>query len=203
MSLATYSELKTSVANWLARTDLDTLIPDFISMGEERIYRDLRIRCMESALNSAISSGVIAIPSGYKAMKFAYIDGSPTQRLSRKDPEWIYQNYPNRASDSKPNFFAREGDNFIFGPYPDSGYTVKGVYYKNLDALSTSNETNWFTTNAPSLLLYAALCGAEPFLQNDPRLALWDSLYERAKDKIQKEDNSEELSGSILMTSRG
>ena len=34
MSISTYSELKTAVANFLARTDLTDQIPDFIQLAE-------------------------------------------------------------------------------------------------------------------------------------------------------------------------
>ena len=34
MGLANFSELKTSIANFLARDDLTTQIPDFISLGK-------------------------------------------------------------------------------------------------------------------------------------------------------------------------
>jgi hypothetical protein len=203
MALSTYSDIKTSVENWLKRSDLDAYIPDLITLGEMRIYRDLRIRAMEAALNTAISSGVLAVPSGYVAMKHAYVDASPVQWLERKTAEWIYQNYPTRSSDASPKYFAREAENFIFGPYPDSGYTIKGVYYKQLDALSDSNTTNWFTTNAPDLLLWAALCEAEPFMKNDARVALWESKYEAVKSRVQSADDREEFSGSILSVSAG
>jgi hypothetical protein len=131
-------------------------------------------------------------------MKYAYIDGTPMGKLQRKDAEWIYHHYPTRSADGKPKFIAREADNFIFGPYPDSAYTVKGVYYKKLDALSASNTTNWFITNAPDLLLFAALCEAEPFLVNDPRVALWEQKYEQIRSRVQREDDQEEFSGSPL-----
>lgn len=198
MALSTYSDIKTSVESWLKRSDLDAYIPDLITLGEMRIYRDLRIRAMETALNTAISSGVLAVPSGYVAMKHAYVDASPVQWLQRKTAEWIYQNYPTRSADASPKYFAREAENFIFGPYPDSGYTIKGVYYKQLDALSDSNTTNWFTTNAPDLLLWAALCEAEPFMKNDARITVWEAKYETTKNRIQKADDNEEFSGSIL-----
>jgi hypothetical protein len=201
MALSTYSDIKTSVENWLKRSDLDAYIPDLITLGEMRIYRDLRIRAMEASLSSAISAGVLAVPSGYVAMKHAYVDASPVQWLQRKTAEWIYQNYPTRSSDASPKYFAREAENFIFGPYPDSGYTIKGVYYKQLDALSDSNTTNWFTTNAPDLLLWAALCEAEPFMKNDARIAVWESKYDTTKNRIQKADDNEEFSGSILSVS--
>jgi hypothetical protein len=158
MSITTYAELKTAVANWLARTNLTAYIPDFIMLGERRIYRELRIRAMEASLSSAIASGTISVPSGYVEMKFAYIDGTPVQALTKKEGAFIYEFYPTRSADGKPQFFAREVDNFIFGPYPDSNYTVKGVYYKRLDALSDSNTTNWFITNAPDLLVLFVNC---------------------------------------------
>jgi hypothetical protein len=41
MSITTYAELKTAVANWLARADLTDRIPEFILMAEDRIAREL------------------------------------------------------------------------------------------------------------------------------------------------------------------
>lgn len=203
MTIESFSTLKTHIGDLLTRPELASVIDTFISLGEARIYRDLRIRAMETALSETIASGVIAVPSGYKSLKYAYVETSPVQKLTRKDAEWVYQNYPSRSSGGVPQFIAREAGNFIFGPYPDSTYTVKGVYYARLTALSTDNETNWFTESAPDLLMYAALCEAEPYLMNDSRIQLWNSLYDRTKARVQAEDNSEELSGSVLMTSRG
>lgn len=201
MSITNYSELQTAVANWLHRADLTSYIPDLITLGEWKINRDLRLRNMETSLNSTIASGVIAIPSDYVDMKYCYVDGTPTQPLQRKSAEWILSKYPLRGADGKPAFFATDASNFIFGPYPDSNYTIKGTYYKRLTALSGSNTTNWFTTNAPDLLLYAALCEAEPFLKNDERILTWAALYEKARKQIQDEDDREQHSGSPLRVS--
>jgi hypothetical protein len=201
MSITTYSELKTAIANWLNRSNLTTYIPDFIALAEKRIYRELRVRAMEAALNSTISSGVIAVPTGYVELKYAYVDGTPVQFLQRKTPGWIVEYYATRAADSQPKYIARDVDSFIFGPYADSSYTIKGTYYKRLDALSDSNTTNWFVTNAPDLLLFGALCKAEPFIKNDPRLALWESEYQNVKNQIMREEKDEQYSGSPLSIS--
>lgn len=198
MSIASYSELKTAIGTWLHRSDLSTIAADLVTLAENRIYRDLRIRAMETALNSTISSGVVAVPAGYVELKHAYIDGTPVTRLTRKTAEWVYSKYSTRSADAKPLFIAREAENFIFGPYPDSGYTVKGIYYKRLTALSDSNTTNWFTANASDLLLWAALVEAEPYLINDNRVVLWEAKYQAAKARIQAEDDNEEVSGSPL-----
>jgi hypothetical protein len=200
-AITDWASLKTEIAAWLNRSDLTNEIPGFIQFGENRVYRDLRVRQMETALSSAIASGVIAVPTGYLEMKYAYINGSPTRKLERKDAEWIYHNCPTRSADGAPKFFAREATNFIFAPYPDSAYTVKGVYYKQLPALSGSNTTNWLTSDVPDLILFASLCEAAPWLQDDARIPIWEKKYAQIKERVQLNDEQEEFSGSPLSAS--
>ena len=96
-------------------------------------------------------------------------------------------------------YYAREGASFIFGPFPNSDYTVKGTYYKKLTALAaSSNETNFITEDLPGALLFGALVEAEPFLQNDERLAVWQSRYAEIIQEVQAQDDAEALSGSPL-----
>lgn len=201
-TITTWATLKTEVANQLNRTDLTSDVPFFIQLAEFRIYRELRVRQMETSLNSTISSGQIAVPAGYKELKFAYIDGTPVQKLERKDAEWLYYNYPTRAASGKPLFIARDGGNFSFGPYPDSAYTVKGIFYKQLDLLSDSNTSNWLITDAPDLIYFAALCEAKPWLGDDERIAIWERKYEVVKQRVQLADNAEEFSGGPLAATR-
>lgn len=198
MAITSYSELKTAVANWLADDTLTSYIPDFITIAEARIYRELKIRQMETALSSAIASGVIAVPSGYTGLKFAYVNGSPVKPLERVSLEAVYERYPTRSADGKPSVIAREGSNFIFGPYPDSTYTIKGVYYKKLDVLSDSNTSNWLITDAPDLILFASLVEAKAFIMDDPRIVLWEGRYINARDMLEKQDRDEDMSGSVL-----
>lgn len=200
MSITNYSELKTAVANWLARSDLTSYIPDFIRLAEVRIYDEVMHRDMETALDTTIASGVIAVPSGYKAMLDLRVITDPVQFVIRKPTRWIYEKYPTRSSDGVPKYFARERSNFIFGPYPDSTYQVKGTYFKVLDPLSDSNTTNWLTDDRPNLILFATLCAAEPFLRNDPRLALWEAEYQKAMQAANKTYKTESYSGSVLQT---
>lgn len=196
MSITTYAELQTSVTNWLKRSDLSSYTADLISLGEARLYSDLRVRAMESSLSTAISSGVIALPSDYIDLKHAYIDGTPVVWLERKSAEWVYANYPTRSAEGKPAFIAREGSNFIFGPYADSGYTVKGIYYARPSALSSA--LNSIFTSYPGVYLFAALSEAAPFLKDDKRLPMWEAKYTDLKNRIQLESDREEFSGSVL-----
>lgn len=201
--ITSYSDLKSSIANFLHRTDLTSMIPEFIADAEARIYNDLRIRAMEAAYSEAIATGTVTLPTGFLEWKYLYVDDTSATKLIRKDAEWIYTNYPTRSAGGKPKFFAREGETLIFGPYPDSAYTIKGRYYKRLTALSDSNTTNWFITDAPDLLRFAALAEAEPYTSNDQRVALWEGKYQSIKNRLQRSEKAEAFSGSQLSVTQG
>ena len=47
MAITTYDELKTSVADFLNRDDLTSVIPDFITMAEADLNRNVRHWRME------------------------------------------------------------------------------------------------------------------------------------------------------------
>lgn len=210
MSVASYSDLITAIQTWLLNTTISGNADDFLKFGQLRIFRELRIASMESTLNVAIVStgvdptpaNIAPLPSDYLELKMAYVDSSPTVKLQRRTADWIYEHYPVAASQSgKPKFIARLGSNFIFGPYPDSNYTIGGIYYAQPVLLSSNNPTNWFTTNAADLLLFAALIEATPFLKNDERIPMWEAKYQKIRDDIQARDNAEYTSGSDIHTS--
>ena len=46
-----YTTLQSTIADYLARTDLTDQIPEFIKLGEVRLARDLRIRQMLKGSN--------------------------------------------------------------------------------------------------------------------------------------------------------
>ena len=196
-----YASLQTAIATTLHRNDLTALIPVFIADAEERIYNDIRIQAMEASYSQAIASGVVAIPAGFLEWKFLYVDSA--HKLTRKSAEWIYTNYPTRAAEGTPVFFAREGGSLIFGPYPTDGLTVKGLYYKRLPALSDSNTTNWLIENAPDLLRYVALTEAAVHTRDADAHQLFDGKTVQLVKRIQRTDDREAFSGSVLSVTRG
>ena len=196
MSISTYTELKTAVANRLRRADTSSYVDDWILLAEAEIYRRLRTKDMETAFTGAISSGTLALPTSYIDLKFAYISTTPVVRLRRKTAAYIYEAYPTRTAATKPSFIAREGSNFIFGPFPDSNYTVNGVYYKNLGAVSSSAHA-LFTTN-PDCYLYGALTMAVRDLKDDKGIARWEPLFDGAIRSAQAASDREDYSGGGL-----
>lgn len=196
MAISTLAELKSAIANRLRRADTSSYVDDWILLAETEIFRRLRVRDMETAFSDTISSGVVALPTSYIELKFAYVDGSPTQKLSRKTAAWIYEKYPSRSSDGKPCFVAREGSNLIFGPYPDSNYTIKGVYWKDIGPISSSAHAV-FTEN-PDCYLYGALVMAVRDLKDNAGISRWTPLFEQALVSAQAASDREDYSGGGL-----
>lgn len=209
MAITTYAQLKTALARWLGNSDdasvqslgMTSTIDDLITVGESRIFREARTRDTEASISTAISSGVVAVPSDYIDLKFAYIDGTPAQTLERRSAQWVYSNYATRSASSKPKFIAREASNFIFGPYPDSTYTVKGVYYKRLSALSGTAHALF--TNNPDLYLFGCLAEATILIGRDDRIALWEAKYNQILNAVNLHAKSEDHSGGPLQVRLG
>ena len=196
MAISTYAELQTACSNFLHRDDLASRIPEFITLGETRLFRELRVKDMETSFSTAITSGSITLPTSYIDLKYAYVDRSPVQWLERKPAAWLYEHYPTRSSDGTPKIIARQASTFIFGPYPDSAYTIAGVYYKNIGPVSTSAHALF--TNNPDLYLFAALLEAVPYVGNDKRVPLWVAKYNDSISRLQAQDEREDYSGSTL-----
>lgn len=186
--ITTYATLQTAIGDYLNRSDLATFLPNFTQNAEQTLYRSLRIRAMETALSGTISSGVLALPADFLELKFAYVNTSPVKSLDKVPPDAIYAKWPVRSGSAEiPQAIAVEGTNFIFGPYPGD-YAIKGIYYARLAALSASNTTNWFITNAPDLLLYGSLLEAESFILGDARIPFWKAYYDQAFRSVQMQE---------------
>lgn len=199
MSISTYSELKTAIANWLHRADLTAYVPDFIALAESRLNRELRLRSMEARATATLTDGYIQLPTGYLEMRNLQINTDPVRFLEYRTPLQIDYEYPSQNSSGIPKVYTIVGDEIQIVPKPDSGYTVEMAYHKKFDALSDSATTNWLLTNAPDLYLFGSLIEAEPFLKNDKRVVLWEAKYRNAIDALQKQDDRGKWSGNLTV----
>lgn len=207
MALATYNDIVDSIPTWLHRQgdqEVQAIAPDLVTLAESEINIRLRTRYQEQRFESPIVAGTIPVPNDYTDLKFVYLEGSPRQNLTRKSVDWITSQYPNRSADSRPEFIARDLDGFIFGPYPDSDYVVKGVYYKQLQPLAVA-QTSALLTRYPALYLFGALLKAEIFIRNDPSIdnmkPIWDQEFAKAIEIAQGEEDLEEMSGGLARVS--
>jgi len=199
MSFATYSDLQTSIANYLARSDLTSIIPDFITLAENRLRRELRIRQMLKSVTTATvaSDATVEIPSDFLQARDFVVMTNPIQPLSYSSPSSL-SNDPRTSQIGVPRSYTIMATEFQVAPAPDGVYTLKLLYYAAPTYLSSNNTTNVFLTTAPDGLLYGALVEAEPYLMNDARINTWGSMYDRAIDSLIKSDEEGQYSGVPL-----
>lgn len=199
MAFTNYSALKTTVANYLGRTDLTTQIPDFITLAETRLARELRTRQMLKSATSSMTSGdaKVALPTDFLEVRDLYIQGNPRMPVTYLAPSAFTRDA--RADESGlPVYYTVLAQEFLFAPIPDGTRTLEILYYAKPAVLSDSNTSNVFLANYPDALLYGALLEAEPYLINDARVQLWVSLYDRAINSITQADEGSEYSGVPL-----
>lgn len=197
--ITSYVTLQTAIADYLARSDLTTFLPNFTQNWEEDFLREPLNwgSWMEDALSVSISSGVAAVPADFLGLKIAYISGRNGPPLKRVSLEQLYQRYPRAGSTGSANYIARNGANFVFGPISTDG-TLLGTYYAKPDPIRTT--ANLLLTDCPDLCLYGSLIAAEPFIKNDARIATWQAMYDRQLASYRNRFREDEYSGSAPHT---
>ena len=199
MSFATYSDLQTSIANYLARSDLTSQIPDFITFAENRLRRELRIRQMLKSVTTATVSGdsTVELPIDFLQVRDFVVMTNPITPMSYSSPSAL-SNDPRTSEVGVPKSYTILASEFQVSPAPDGVYTLKMLYFAAPEYLSDSNTTNVFLTKAPDALLYASLIEAEPYLMNDARINTWGTMYDRALSSLTKSDEEGQYSGVPL-----
>lgn len=199
MSFATYSDLKTSIANYLARSDLTSQISDFVTFAENRLRRELRIRQMlKSVTTSTVANdSTVELPSDFLEVRDFVVLTNPITPLSYSSPSAL-SNDPRASEVGVPKSYTILANDFLMSPVPDGVYTARLLYYAAPAYLSDSNTTNVFLTTAPDALLYASLIEAEPYLMNDARINTWGTMYDRAISSLAKSDEEGQYSGVPL-----
>lgn len=200
MALTTYAELKTSVGDWLNRSDLTTAIPDFISLAEAQIERNLRTRQMIVRSTASLTTEYSAVPDDFLEAKTFKLDTNPPTPLQFETIDSMDNLSVVYTSSGKPAYFSVVGNQFRFIPTPDTEYTGELTYYAKLSKLSSTNTSNWLLTAAPDIYLYGALMQAAPYLQDDARITVWAALYKNGIEELKLSDDRGSTSGGVLVT---
>lgn len=204
MAITNYTDLQSTIADYLARTDLTSQIPLFIQLAENRLRRDLRIRQMLKVVTTTTTAGdsTVSMPSDFLEMRDIHIEASPIHTIIYQNPSNFFRNAKaGTGTAGYPNNYTVMGSEFQFAPIPDAEYTLKMVYYAAPAYLSSTNSSNTFLANCPDLLLYASLGEAEPYLMNDARVQTWATLYDRGLNSLTISDDAGEQPSAPMVIS--
>lgn len=175
MAISNYTELQTAVASWLARDDLTARIPEFITLAEAKLNRELRCRQMETRVSdtTTASDDFLDLPTGFQTMRRIRLSGvTGKPRLVFLSGTQIEEyRYGHGNAEGQPLYWSIVGDEIELLPTPDDEYAVEMIYRKYMDLATDS--TNWLLTLAPDAYLYGALLESAPYINEDARIATW------------------------------
>lgn len=185
MALGTYTDLQTSVGNWLHRSDLAGIIPDWIALAEKRINGDLDARLQDTVttLSTVAGTATVTIPADVVNIRSLQILSSPNRILDYLTPDQY--NFQYAWGDSgTPRMFTVIGGNLYLGPIPDAIYSLQCEYKAMVPTLSNASPTNWLLTNYPQVYLMATLCESVAYTRDDASLEEWERKYAEAVNSV-------------------
>lgn len=204
-AVMTYTTLTTDIRTYSERPDDESLlaqIPQLILLTETEAAADLRILGTELVVASTLSPGAptVAKPAFWRTTRSFTVQLPGGRRtLHKRVLEYVDNFWPDRTETDPPRFYAEyNAANFLVAPTPDAAYPFELVYTARLDPLSSSNEVNWLTANAPQIMLYGAMYHTSLFLKNFAKATMWRDRYDNAvaaltlENAVRKQDRSTE-----------
>lgn len=203
MALSTYSELLNTVASYLNRDDLTSLIPTFVTLTEHRLNRELRVRAnMVRAITTTTSGQAFYdFPSDMIELRnITYDSDSQSFALSYLSPESVSREYGSITS-GRPRAYTSLGNDLKLTPAPDAAYSISINYYSQLRSLSDSVTTNDVLTQYPSLYLFGACLEGAIYLNDTEQTNRFGSVFQKALDDVQRAEEAARYSGTVMTTS--
>jgi hypothetical protein len=187
MAISTYTELKTAVASWAHRTDLTSVIPDFITLAESRINRLVQLNNteQETTLTATINVRTIALPAGFiepKDLWLTYYGDRLGMRYLIPEEMQVYD------TSGQPDYWTIDASNIAFDRPADKAYTFV-LRYTGLLTLSDASPTNWLLTNHPDLYLHASLMECAGYIRDAELLGVATSAFNLALQEINDKEH--------------
>lgn len=183
-------QLKTKVADWLDRTDLDTQIGDFVELAAQRIYRTARTPTNERLLAASASGGKFELPQSFIAVRWIQVNDVT---LTAAPGSEVYGDLS-----GQPQFYGRIGDQIWFYPRQTTNFVMS---YFVIEDFQLDTDTPALLQVALDAFLYGALVEAAPYLQDDQRLAVWEAKYQTAMSTLKLASDDADLGDVVAIRS--
>ena len=191
----TYDNLTSLVLQYLERTDAAVVnfIPTAIMLAEFEIAENIKTLGQMIVADGTMTAGnpVIAKPALWRKT----VSMTLTTAAGEKQPvylrklEYLSSYSTNVTATGTPLYYSDyDYDNWFVAPTPSANFAFEALCYTRLTPLSSANQTNWLTRNAPNALLFGTLKQTAPFLKDDARLAVWTQIFDTAIGALKLED---------------
>lgn len=211
MSLGTYTGLQASVSDYIARSDLAAVVPDFITLAEAKFNRQLRCIQQEKRSSTTVNMSsaepeFITLPTDFQTMRrvrLSSVTGKPRlEFMTGANADEYRQQVGDVAG--QPGYFTVFGNEIELIRSPDQAYTLEMIYRANIPPLGLVNSSNWLLVLAPDAYLYGALMEAAPYLKDDSRIQIWSAGLSSVVDELNKLSQAQAYgSGPLVMRTGG
>lgn len=200
MAISNYTELTTSVKNWMHRSDdLNTEVAEFIQLTEADINRQLESRLAENEVNYTLPSGqnTLFLPSGFWRQLMLWLtEYTPTREIHYINPEDFIQDVETFA---QPWYYTIKQGSILFEVKANQDYTLRLRYKKGYDIANTG--TNDILSRYPDLYLFGALAHASMFLEHYDKAEIYGSRYNALMRQVQ--DSESDIKGAAELRHDG
>lgn len=175
MAISTYSELKTAIADWMARSDVSGSAADFITLGEARLNRLLEVVATTATLAGVVDSASISISalSIVEPQDLYVTDGNTEYFVAPR----ALGTFTTETISGLPGLWAIEGTNIKLDRPCDQAYSFRFIYQGRF-ALSDAAPTNEFLTNNPDLYMAASIVWGAVYTKDLQNGAMWKSMLD-------------------------
>tara|TARA_Y100001937_G_C7106334_1_gene325204 strand:+ start:1091 stop:1714 length:624 start_codon:yes stop_codon:yes gene_type:complete len=207
--MSTFSQLQTDIKNYMEDdgTEFSTSLTQFISNTELKLSRDLSTPEFKRKVTSAFTANdpFLTMPTDLVTLEhLQVIDSNVRTMLQLKSDEYITEFWPNRTSTGVPRYYTYFDTSTIYvAPTPSSNLSLELSYKRRLPALSSSNTSNFLTTDAYDALLYGCLIEASLFNRNDKLVQYYTELYKKAVADVNREQNQKLSMDNFYMKTEG
>ncbi len=191
----TYDSLTSTVLQYLERRDRAVVdaVPTFITLAEFEIAEQIKtlgqLQVAESTMLA--DNATLQKPARWrKTVSMSVTVNGKKQPVLLRKYEYLKNYWPDSNQTDVPLYYAdTDWDHWYLAPTPDQDYEFEVLYYERIAPLSSTNQTNWLTQNAPNAMLFGTLLQAMPFLKNDQR-QIFQQKYTEAMQTLKGEDVS-------------
>jgi hypothetical protein len=179
-----YTELKANIKDICENEFTEDQLAMFTQQAEQKIYLtvDLPVQRKNTSGVTTTNNRFLGLPADFLyAYSVAVITAGNYQYLLNKDPNFVFEAYPDPTDTGRPQHYGIYQNNaFILGPTPDAVYQIEFNYSAYPTSIVDVGST-YLGDEFDSALLNGALMEAIRFMKGEPDLiAQYEKFYVQA-----------------------
>jgi len=179
-----YTDLKANIKSICENEFTESELAMFTQQAEQKIYLmvDLPVQRKNTSGVTTTNNRFLGLPSDFLyAYSIAVISNDTYHYLLNKDPNFIFEAYPDPSDTGRPQHYGIYQNNaFILGPTPDAVYAIE-FNYSAYPSSIVDTGTSYLGDEFDSALLNGALVEAIRFMKGEPDLVqMYEKLYIQA-----------------------